>query len=64
MNNVRFAFQILNGDKAVPPNYQEIFCHMIFDVNMVDLRCNAHFIAGGHTTDKLHAMNYASVMSR
>jgi hypothetical protein len=31
---------------------------------MEDFRRNARFIAGGHTTDTPHAMNYASVVSR
>jgi hypothetical protein len=37
---------------------------MIFDVKMEDLRHKARFVAGGHTTDTPHAMNYASVVSR
>jgi hypothetical protein len=41
MNNVRIAFQILNGEESVPPTYQEIRCHMIFDVNMEDFRRKA-----------------------
>jgi hypothetical protein len=46
------------------PNYQEIHCHMIFDVKMEDFRRKARFVAGGHTTDTPHAMTYASVASR
>jgi hypothetical protein len=34
MKNVRIAFKVLNGEEAIPPNYQEIRCYMIFDVNM------------------------------
>jgi hypothetical protein len=34
MKNVRIAFKILNREESVPPNYQEIRCHMIFDVKM------------------------------
>jgi hypothetical protein len=64
MNNVRISFKILNDDDAIPPTYQEIRCHMIFDVNMEDFRRKARFVAGGHTTDTPHAMTYASVMSR
>jgi hypothetical protein len=64
MNNVRIAFQVLNGDEAIHPTYQEIRCHMIFDVNMEDLRRKARFVAGGHTTDAPHVMTYASVVSR
>jgi hypothetical protein len=64
MRIVRIAFQILNGYESVPPTYQEIRCHMIFDVNMEDFRRNARFVAGGHTTDTPHAMMYASVVLR
>jgi hypothetical protein len=63
MKNVRIAFKILNGDESVPPTYQEIRCHMIFDVNMKDFRRKARFVAGGQTTDNPHAMTYASVVS-
>jgi hypothetical protein len=64
MNNVRIAFKILNGEESPPPTYQEIRCHMIFDVKMEDFRCKARFVAGGHKTDNPHAMTYASVVSR
>jgi hypothetical protein len=64
IKNVRIAFNILNGEEAVPPTYQEIRCHMIFDVKMEDFRLKARFVAGGHTTDTPHAMTYASVVSR
>jgi hypothetical protein len=64
MKNVRIAFKILNGGESVPPTYQEIRCHMIFDVKMEDFRFKARFVAGGHTTDTPHAMTYASVVSR
>jgi hypothetical protein len=64
MKNVRIAFKILNEDDAIPPTYQEIRCHVIFDVNMEDFWHNARFVAGGHTTYKPHAMTYASVLSR
>jgi hypothetical protein len=64
MKNVRIAFKILNGQESVPPTYQEICCHMIFDVKIEDFRCKAGFVAGGHTTDTPHAMTYASVVPR
>jgi hypothetical protein len=64
MNNVRIAFKILNGDESVPPTYQEIRCHVIFDIKMEDFRRKAIFVAGGHTTDTPHAMTYASIVSR
>jgi hypothetical protein len=64
MKNVRIAFNILNGEESVPPTYQEMCCHMIFDVKMEDFRRNARFLAGGHTSYTPHAMTYESVVSR
>jgi hypothetical protein len=63
MKNVRIAFQILNDDDDILPTYQEIRCHMIFDIKTEDFRRKARFVAGGHTTDIPHAMTYASVVS-
>jgi hypothetical protein len=64
MNNVRIAFKVLNGEEDIPPTYQEIRCHMIFDVKMEDFRRKARLMAGGHTTDAHHVATYASVVSR
>jgi hypothetical protein len=64
MNNVPIACKLLNGEEAIPPTYQEIRCHMIFDVKMEDFRRKAQFVAGGHTTDAPRVMTYASVVSR
>jgi hypothetical protein len=36
--NVRIKFKILNGDESFPLTYQDIWCHIIFDVKMEDLR--------------------------
>jgi hypothetical protein len=63
MRNVCIVFQILYGDEDVPPTYQEIRCHMIFDVNMEDFRRKVRFVAGGHTMDTPHDMTYVSVLS-
>jgi hypothetical protein len=62
MKSVHIVFKTLNGDESVPPTYQNIPCHMIFDVNMEDFCRNAHCVAGGHTTDTPHAMTYVSVV--
>jgi hypothetical protein len=64
MKNVQIAFNIMNGDESVPPTYQEIRCHMIFDMKMEDFHRKAIFVAGGHTTYTPHAMKYAIVVSR
>jgi hypothetical protein len=63
MKNVRIAFKILNGEKSVPPTYQEIRCHMIFDVKIKDFHRKSRFVTGGHTTDTPPAMTCASVVS-
>ena len=35
MKNVRIAFEEFEGDvSAITPGYQEIRCHMIFDIKM------------------------------
>jgi hypothetical protein len=62
MMNVRIAFNIFIGDEAIPPTYQEITCHMIFDVKLEYFRRKARFVAGGHTMDTPHIMMYASVV--
>jgi hypothetical protein len=64
MKNVQITFKIMNGKEPVPLTFQDIHCHMIFDVRIEDLRRKAGFVAGGHTTDTTHAMTYASVVSR
>jgi hypothetical protein len=56
--------RLLMEKNQPPPTYQEIRCHMIFDVKMEDFRRNARFVAGGHTTDIPYAMTYASVVLR
>ena len=43
--------------------FQEICCHVIFDVKM-DFTCKARFVAGGHTTDTPASITYSSVISR
>jgi hypothetical protein len=47
-----------------PPTYQEIRCHVIFDVKTEDFRRNQRFVAGGHTPYTPHAITYASGVSR
>ena len=43
--------------------FQEIGCHLIFDVKMEFTR-KARFVAGGHTTEAPLAITYLSVVSR
>ena len=64
MDAVCVAFKILHGDEKVPPGYQEIRCHLIFDIKMEDFRRKARYVAGGHTTEPPTTITYASVVSR
>jgi hypothetical protein len=64
MKNIRVEFNIMDGDEAFPPAYQDIHCHMIFDVKVEYFRYKARFVYGGHTTDIPHAMTHASVLSQ
>ena len=51
------------GQKLV--GYQEIRCHMIFDINMDGrFTCKARYVSGGHTTDPLSSITYSIVVSR
>jgi hypothetical protein len=43
--------------------FQEVGCHIVFDIKM-DFTRKARFCAGGHTTDTPVAMTYSSVLSR
>jgi hypothetical protein len=44
--------------------FQEIHCHMIFDVKMEGLVRKVWFVAGGHTTETLQSLTFASVVTR
>jgi hypothetical protein len=45
------------------PGFQEIKCHIIFDVKM-DFMRKARFVAGGHMTETPLSLTYSSVVSR
>ena len=72
MNNVCVSFEAWEegsledarrGQKLV--GYQEIHCHMIFDINMDGrFTCKARYVAGGHTTDPPSSITYSSVVFR
>ncbi len=65
MTKVQVAFQVLNGDSEPPPTYQEIRCHLVFDIKMEDFQRKARLVAGGHMTTSPPAyVTYASVVSR
>ena len=61
--NVRVAFKLLENQSLIPPTYQKITCHLIFEVKF-DLRRKARYVAGGHLTHTPPSLTYSSVVSR
>lgn len=55
--------QVRNGEASDMVRFQEIGCHLVFDVKM-DFTRKARFMAGGHTTDAPSTVTYSSVVSR
>ena len=67
MKNVRPAFEVWEKSAdEIPPGYQQIKCHLIFDIKMGEnFRRKARFVAGGHTTEVPDSIiTYSSVVSR
>jgi hypothetical protein len=67
MRNVRPAFEVWEKSKdEIPIGYQQINCHLIFDVKMGEnFQRKAQFMAGGHTTEVPdYLITYSSVVSR
>ena len=73
MKNVKIAFELydsdLNTNDAIielkQKGYQQIDCHIIFDVKMGEnFRRKARMVAGGHKTTTPTSLTYSSVVSR
>jgi hypothetical protein len=64
MSKVLIAFKVLKEGEDIPPAYQKINCHMVYDIKMEDFRRKARFVAGGHMTETPASNTYASVVSR
>ena len=54
--------QIRKGKVAEFIGFQEIGCHIVFDIKM-DFMRKARFVAGGHTTIAPSSLTYSSVVS-
>ena len=69
LNKVMMAFEFdesmtpeqVRQNKSAYVGFQEITCHMIFDVKM-DLTRKARFVAGGHLTEPPASITYSSVV--
>ena len=66
MNNIRPDFDFWEKDVSeLPPGYQKITCHMIFDVKMGKyFRIKARCVADGNNTKTPEAITYSSVVYR
>ena len=66
MKNVRPEFKAYEGNKEnLPPEYQQIKCHMILDIKLGDnFRRKARLVKGGHTTTAPNSITFLSVVSR
>ena len=66
MANIRIAFELFGGEvKDLPPCYQEVKFHIIFDIKMGEnFRRKARMVAGGHTTATPAVLTYSSFVSR
>jgi hypothetical protein len=53
--------QIREGKVAEFMGFQEIGCHIVFDIKM-DFTRKAHFVIGGHTTTVPSLLTYSSVV--
>ena len=62
-NDVTPPEQVRTGKVADMIGFQEIKCHVIFDVKM-DFTRKARFVAGGHLTEAPGSITYSSVVSR
>ena len=51
------------NDRTKYVGFQEISCHMVFDVRM-DLTRKARFVAGGHLTEPPSSITYSGIVSR
>ena len=58
------AFEILPEGAKKPVGYQEIPCHLIFDIKADTLQRKCRYVAGGHKTPEPTCTTYASVVSR
>ena len=66
MANVRLAFKIFDGETSdIPPGYQQVKCHMIFDIKMGEnFRSKEIMVACGHRTETPAVLTYSYVFSR
>ena len=64
MNNFRIAFELHDGNPKELIGYQEIRCHLIFDIKLGEnFQCKARYVADGYKTETPASVTYSSVVS-
>jgi hypothetical protein len=51
VSNVKVAFRILHDEQVIPPGYQYMDCHLVFDVKFDGFKFKARMVAGGHMVE-------------
>jgi len=65
MKNSRIAFQAYDGEIKDLIGYEQITCHLIFDIKLSEcFRRKARFVADGHKVSTPPSMSYSTVVSR
>ena len=66
MKNVRTTFEAYKGNKDdIPPIYQQIKYHMIFDIKLgKNFRTKDRLVVEGHTTKSPSSITFLLVVSR
>ena len=65
MKNARVAFEEYADNTSNLKGYQQIKCHMIFDIKIGEhLRHKARMVTDGHTITTPSSITYSSVVSR
>jgi hypothetical protein len=62
MLNVNTPQEVRDGKVPDLTGFQEIGCHIVFNIKM-DFTRKAHFVAGGHMTEAPRSLMYSSVVS-
>ena len=65
MKNVRVAFEEWKGkENQIPPGYQKIKCHIIFEIKFSEnFRWKARFVTGRHMNEASTSLTYSTVVS-
>ena len=64
VKTVMIVLKLLDEGYNPPPTYQEIRCHIIFDIKMEYFQRKDRYVAGGHSTVAPPPLTYASVVSQ